>query len=99
MESEGAVERTLGRQTVRSQWGDPDSSRENPRVQLSDWIGEISKRKKRYCGAPRPCSQLEQQARPSPRRDWCETRQAQGQVFVDRAEPEMGDGPPSRSRL
>ena len=68
-------------------------------MHLSVRIEEKSRKKKRYCGAPKPCSQPERQARPSPRRDWCETRQAQGQVFVDRAEPEMGDGPPSRSRL
>ena len=42
-------------------------------------------------------SQPEQQARPSQWSGWCETRQAQGRDLVDRAEPEMGDGLPSRS--
>ena len=51
-ESEGAVSGHWGRHTVRSQWGGPDSSRENPRGQLSGRIEEKSEKKKRYCGAP-----------------------------------------------
>ena len=41
--------------------------------------------------------QPEQQVGPSQWSGWCETRQAQGRDLVDRAEPEMGDGLPSRS--
>ena len=42
-------------------------------------------------------SQPEQQARPSLWSGWCETRQAQGRDLVDKAEPEMDNGLPSRS--
>ena len=43
-------------------------------------------------------SQLDQQARPSQSGvAGAETRQAQGPETVDRAVPEMGQGPPSRS--
>ena len=45
-ESEGAVSGHWGRHTVRSQWGDPDSSRENPRVQLSGSIEEKAEKRK-----------------------------------------------------
>ena len=41
--------------------------------------------------------QPDQQVEPSQEGGWCETRQAQGRDLVDRAEPEMGDGLPSRS--
>ena len=40
---------------------------------------------------------FDHQAGPSQWSGWCETRQAQGRDLVDRAEPEMGDGLPSRS--
>ena len=42
-------------------------------------------------------SQPEQQVGPSQWSGWCKTRQAQGRDLVDRAEPEMSDGLPSRS--
>ena len=45
-ESEGAVSGHWGRHTVRSQWGGPDSSRENPRGQLSGRIEEKAKKRK-----------------------------------------------------
>ena len=41
--------------------------------------------------------QPEQQVEPRQWSGWCETLQAQGRDLVDRAEPELGDGLPSRS--
>ena len=41
--------------------------------------------------------QPDQQGEPSQEGGWCETRQAQGRDLVDRAEPKMGGGLPSRS--
>ena len=35
--------------------------------------------------------------RPSQQSDWCKTQQAQGRELMERLEPEMGDGLPSRS--
>ena len=68
-------------------------------MQLSDYIGEKSKEKKRYCIAHTVFLAGTTGETQSKERDWCETRQAQGLAFVDRAEPEMGIGPPSRSKL
>ena len=97
-ESEGAVERTLGRGTLSGHSG--VILIVNRIRECSGVIDERKNlRKEKVLRSSRSCSQPERQARPSPRRDWCETRQAQSQVCVDRAEPEMGDGSPSRSRL
>ena len=53
--------------------------------------------KEKVLRSPRPCPNLINRWNPAKRSGWCETRQAQGRDLVDRAEPEMGDGLPSRS--
>ena len=60
---------------------------------------ESGKAKRKGTAVSQTVSQLVQQARPSQWSGWCETRQAQGRELVVRAEPGMGDGLPSRTRL
>ena len=87
----GNHERLLG----RLQWGGSVGTNKSWRsvYKMKDTI--IQQRK---CSVvSQTVSQPEQQVGPSQWSGWCQTRQAQGRDLVDRAEPEMGDGLPSRS--
>ena len=87
----GDHERLLG----RLQWGGSVGTNKSWRsvYKMKDCI--IQQRK--GSAVSQTMFQPDQQVEPSQWSGWCETRQAQGRDLVDRAEPEMGDGLPSRS--
>ena len=79
----------------RLQWGGPVGMNKSWRSIYKVKDSKIQQRKGSVVS--QTVSQPEQQARPSQWSGWCETGQAQGRNLVDRVEPEMGDGLPSRS--
>ena len=87
--------RNMGDFSGRLQWGGPVGMNKSWRSIYKVRDCKIQQRKGYVVS--QTVSQPEQQVGPSQWSGWCETRQAQGRDLVDRVEPKMGDGLPSRS--
>ena len=94
-EKEKAEKGTQCKLVVRSQWGDSDDANKSWR---SIFVKEKENTKRKGFAVSHIVSQLDQQARHNQSGvAGAETRQAQGLEIMDRAVPEMRQGPPSRS--
>ena len=83
-----------GRLLSKLQWGGPVGMNKSWRSIYK--VRECKIQQRKGFAVSQTMSQPEQQASPSQWSGWCKTRQVQGRDLVDRAEPEMGDGLPSR---